>query len=141
MKKKKPAQETSTLRDGGQITFGFRADGQKSIVRVQLEQRSHSVGVPPQEDLLVGGVQQDEGKDAVEQRCHLVDAEGVVEVKQNLAVHLGGVIEAKLLPQLSGPTRRRTSFKLLAFAGDRTFQLPTPWRYFSVERQPIPITI
>lgn len=106
---------------GGLVTFGLRADGQKSTVQVELEERSDSVSVPSQEDLLVGRVQQDEGEDAVQQRRHLVDAEGVVEVEQDLAVHLGGVVEAKLLPELSGPMRGRD----LQQSGPSNFQYNT----------------
>lgn len=90
------------------VTFGLGADCEESIVCEELEQRPDSVRVSSQEDFSVGRVQQDESKDTVQQRSHLLDAEAVVQVEQNLTVHFGLVVKVKLFPQLEDNRRNTT---------------------------------
>lgn len=87
-------------------TFGLGAEAQEPVVGDELEERAHAEGVPAHAHLPLGRVQQDEGEDAVQEGRHLLGAEAVVEVEQDLPVHLGLVLKAKLLPQLQEPTRR-----------------------------------
>lgn len=86
----------------GRLTFGLGAEPQEAVGGEQLEEGPHAVGVPAHAHLPVGRVQQDEGEDAVQEGRHLLGAEAVVEVEQDLPVHLRLVVEAKLLPQLQG---------------------------------------
>lgn len=94
------AERQSAAGGARNITFGLRADAQEPVLGEDVEQRPDSEGVPAHADLPVGRVQQDESKDAVQQGRHLLGAEALVEVEQDLSVHLGLVLEAKAPPQL-----------------------------------------
>lgn len=82
------------------VTFSFWADCQESIVSEEFEQRPHAIRVSSQEDFSVGSVQQNESEDTVQEGRHLLDAEAIIQMEQNLTVHFGLVIEIKLLLQL-----------------------------------------
>lgn len=89
-------------------TFSLGAEAQEAVLGQDLEQRPDPEGVPAHADLPAGRVQQNERKDAVQEGRHLLGAEAVVEVEQNLPVHLRLVLEPKPLPQLEEPTALKT---------------------------------
>lgn len=81
-------------------TFGLGADCQKPVVRQKFEHGTHTIRVSPQVNLPVGGVEQDKGKHSVQQGSHLLDAKPVIEVEQDLTIHVSLAVEFKLLLQL-----------------------------------------
>lgn len=109
-------------------TFGLGADAKESVIRQASEQRPDSEGVPAHTDPPVGSVQQNKSKDAVQERRHLLGAEAIVQMEQNLPVHLGLVVKPKLLPQLEGRAQTSQGTSMLQMTATPTNGDPPPPR-------------
>lgn len=68
-------------------------------------------------DSSVGCVQQDEGKDSIQERSHLFDSEPIIQMKQNLTVHFSLIVKVKLCLELEG---QKAAFEF------SLFDLPSP---------------
>ncbi|RMZ97408.1 hypothetical protein BpHYR1_019250 [Brachionus plicatilis] len=88
-----------------QQSFGFGANSQSSIFGQKFESRTHSIRVSTAIQLVLLGVQKNEGKNTIEIFAHEINATLIVQMDQRLAITVGQVV--KIIIQICGMLTKR----------------------------------